>query len=194
MSDDLDPRWRTISRFQPDEVDIETLLKLLKHDEWQVRFNAAREIRFNPDARALPDLLTLFQEEKNSSVRYMVGLALGALHESGVEVPLFTALKNPTPNTRRDIAIKRLRELKVTVSTRHKDYDQLMIPHNLSGDCSIEVGFLIAQLVEIPFPDHHAPISDRIPSAVLPQWSSPVVRFVESYPSGMKFRIYRRPK
>lgn len=194
MSDELDPRWHTISRFQPDEVDIETLLKLLKHPDWQVRFNAAREIRFRPNAQALPDLLTLFREEKNSSVRHMVGLALGALHESGVEVPLFTALKNPTPNTRRDIAIKRLRELKVTVSTQHKDYDHLMIPHDLSGDSFIEVGFLMAQLVEIPFPDHYAPMTDRVSSAVLPQWSSPVIKFVESYPGGMKFRIYRRPK
>jgi hypothetical protein len=44
MSDELDPRWHTISRLQPEAADLKTLLGLLKHDDWQVRFNAAREL------------------------------------------------------------------------------------------------------------------------------------------------------
>ncbi|HRE47544.1 MAG TPA: HEAT repeat domain-containing protein [Aggregatilineales bacterium] len=192
MSEELDPQWRTISRFQPDEVDTETLLRLLKHDDWQVRFNAARVLRFNPDARALDELLKLFKREKHGAVRHMVALALGALHEAGVEVPLFADLHNPAVETRRNLAIKRLKELKVSVSVEHEDYIQLMIPHKLAAECFIEVGFLMAQLTEASFPDAYAPIAESVPSSVLPVWSDPIVEFVESYPHGMKFRIYRR--
>jgi hypothetical protein len=191
MNDELDPSWRTISRFQPNEVDTETLLRLLKHDDWQVRFNAAWALRFNPDARALDELLKLFKREKHSAVRHMVALALGALHESGVDVPLFADLKDPTEETRRNLAIKRLKELKVSVSADHEDYIQLMIPHKLVAECFIEVGFLMAQLTEALFPDDYTPIAESVPSSVLPVWSNPAVKFVESYPHGMKFRVYR---
>ncbi|MEZ4666594.1 MAG: HEAT repeat domain-containing protein [Anaerolineae bacterium] len=191
MNDELDPSWRTISRFQPNEVDTETLLRLLNHDDWQVRFNAARMLRFNPDAQALNELLKLFKREKHSAVRHMVALALGALHEAGVEVPLFADLNNPTAETRRDLAIKRLKELKVSVSVEHEDYIQLLIPHKLVAECFIEIGFLMAQLTEASFPDDYAPIAESVPSSVLPVWSNPAVKFVESYPHGMKFRVYR---
>jgi hypothetical protein len=194
MSDELDPQWHTISRFQPDEVDIETLFRLLKHEDWQVRFNAARVLRFSPDARALDDLLTLFKREKHASVRHMVALALGTLHEAGVEVPLFAELNNPTAETRSDLAVKRLKELKISVSADHEDYIQLMIPHKLVAECFIEVGFLMAQLTEASFPDDYAPIAESVPSSVLPVWSNPAVEFVESYPHGMKFRVYQHSK
>jgi|SRR5690606_18525182 hypothetical protein len=191
MSEELDPRWYAISRFLPDAVDIETLLKLLQHPDWQVRFNAARVLRYEPDSRALDDLLKLFKREKNSSVRHMVALALGALHESGVDVPLFADLNNPTAETRRDLAIKRLKELKVQVTTSQDDYILLMIPHKLLAESFIEVGFLMAQLAEISFPENYAPIAENVPSAVLPVWSSPAIEYVDSYPHGMKFRVYR---
>lgn len=193
MSKELDPRWRIISRFQPNAVDIKTLLKLLNHAEWQVRFNAARALRFDPDARALDTLLKLFRDEKHDSVRHMVALALGALHEAGVDVPLFAELKNPTAETRRNLAIKRLQELKVSVSTDHEGYVQLMIPHELAAPSFIEVGFLLAQLTDVAFPDHYAPLDDNKPSSVLPLWSNAAVKFVESYLHGMKFRVYRNP-
>lgn len=194
MANELDPQWHMISRFQTDEVDIETVLRLLNHDDWQVRFNAARVLRFNPDAQALNELLKLFKREKQAAVRHMVALALGALHEAGVEVPLFATLNNPTVETRRDLAIKRLKELKVSVSTNHEDYIQLMIPHKLATECFIEIGFLMAQLTEASFPDDYAPIAESAPSSVLPVWSNPAVKFVESYPHGMKFRVYRHAK
>lgn len=194
MNEELDSRWYTISRFLPDDIDIEPLLKLLKHTDWQVRLNAARVIRFQPDARTLDDLLALFKREKHSAVKHMVALALGALHESGVEVPLFADLKNPTVETRRDLALKRLKELNVDVSTKHDEYDQLMIPHKLVSACFIEIGFLIAQLADFSFPEHYAPLADNVPSTVLPMWSNPSIEFVESYPHGMKFRIYRQPR
>lgn len=193
MSEELDPRWHTISRFQPNEVELDTLLKLLNHVEWQVRFNAARALRFDPDARALDSLLNLFQHEKEPNVRRMVARALGALHEAGVEVPLFADLKNLTAETRRNLALERLKELKVSVSAEHKDYIQLMIPHKLAAACFIEVGFLMAQLTDVAFPEHYAPLDDNELSSVLPVWSNAAVQFVESYPHGMKFRVYLYP-
>jgi hypothetical protein len=194
MTKELDPQWHTISRFQPDKVDIETLLSLLEHEDWQVRFNAARALRFDPDARALDDLLKLFKRENHDAVRHMVALALGALHEGGVEVSLFADLNHPAAETRRNLAIKRLKELKVNVSTTHKDYIQLMIPHGLGSASFIEVGFLMAQLTQASFPDNYAPIADSVLSSVLPVRSNPVVQFVESYPHGMKFRVYWHSK
>lgn len=194
MSDELDPRWHTISRFQPDAVDLKTLLGLLKHDDWQVRFNAARELRFSPDARALDDLLKLYASEKHASVRHMVSLALGALHESGVEVPLFAGVNNADDETRRNLVIKRLKELRIKVTTEHEEFIQLMIPHELAKECFIEVGFLMAQLTEEAFPGHYAPIAQSVPSSVLPAWPNPNVKYVDSYPDGMKFRIYRKQR
>lgn len=193
MSDDneLDQRWYVISRLRPEQVDLETLLALLKHPRWEVRWNAAREIQFQPDERALDDLLFLFKTEMDSTVRHMVALALGALYEAGVDVPVFSDLKNATAETRKEIAIQRLKELKVKVQV-NKDHYQLMIPHKLDSPACIEVGFLMAQLVDTLFPEAFSPLADLVPSAVLAEWSNPSVQFVESYPHGMKFRIYRQ--
>lgn len=193
MSDEteLDPSWFVISRFHSEEVNFETLLKLLKHPRWEVRLNAAREIRFQPDERALDDLLSMFKSEKHGAVRHMVALALGALHEAGIPVPLFNDLKNPTAEMRKEIAIQRLKELKVKVQI-NKDHYQLMIPHKLDSPAFIEIGYLMAQLVDTPFPEAFSALADLVPSAVLAEWSNPSVQFVDSYPHGMKFRIYRQ--
>lgn len=195
MSEEFDPRWHTISRNAPDKVDIETLLTLLKHKDWEVRWNAARMLRAEPDARALDDLLKLFKREKNEAVRHMVALALGALHESGVDVPLFADLKDPTEETRRNLAIKRLKELKVNVDTKtHKDHAVLMIPHKLDPECFIEIGILMAQLTDFSFPEDYAPVADSVPSAVLPELSRSAFEYPDSYPHGMKFRVYYHPE
>lgn len=191
MSDEMDSRWHTITRGLPDEVDFQTLLKLLNHADWSVRFNAARVLRFRPDAQALDVLMDLFEREKHSAVRHMVALALSALHESGVEVPLFARLKNPTAGTRRDLVINRLKEFGIRVSRDKKNNDQLLVPHKLDSGALIEVGFLMAQLTDIPFPENYSPIADQTASKVFPGWSNPTVEFVESYPHGMKFRIRR---
>ena len=42
----LDPSWYEITRFRPAKQDFETLLTLLKHHHWEVRWNAAREFFF----------------------------------------------------------------------------------------------------------------------------------------------------
>jgi hypothetical protein len=193
VSDELDPQWHKISRFLPEKADIDTLLQLLKHKDWAVRWNAARAVQCEPDARALKELLRMFKREKNAAVRHMVALALGALHESGVDVPLFTDLKDPTEETRRNLAIKRLKELKVKVAGETDEHISLLIPHNLDAECYIEIGILIAQLTAFSFPEDYAPIADSVPSAVLPQWPRSAIEYPDSYPHGMKFRIYHQP-
>jgi hypothetical protein len=191
MDEELDSGWYTISRFQPDPVDIDRLLLLLKHDDWQVRFNAARAFRLEPDARALKDLLKMLKREKHGAVRHMVALALGALHESGVDVLPFAGVNDPTVETRRDLAIKRLKELKVRVSTHDEAYIMLMIPHKLIAECFIEIGYLMAQLAADTFPEDFAPIAESVPSSVLPVWSKSAIEYVDSTPHEMKFRIYQ---
>ena len=120
----------------------------------------------------------------------MVALALGALHEAGVDVPLFADLKDPTEETRRNLAIKRLKELKVGVWTDNDGDIGLMIPHELIAECYIEIGILMAQLTDFSFPEDYAPIADSVPSAVLPAWSRSAIRYPDSHPHGMKFRVY----
>ena len=191
MNGELDPQWYTISRFVPEEVDIETLLTLLKHKAWEVRWNAARAIQCEPDERALKALLGMFKREKNAAVRHVVALALSALHESGVEVPLFADIKDPTGETRRNLAINRLKELKVRVAGETDEYISLNIPHNLDAECYIEIGILMAQLTAFSFPEDYAPVADSVPSAVLPDWSKSAIEYPDSHPHGMKFRVYR---
>jgi hypothetical protein len=163
----------------------------MKHPEWEVRFNAVRELRFQPDVRALDALLTMFQHEQHASVRHMVMLALSAFHEASIEVPMFAKLNMLNPETRRELAIKRLKELKVEV-TQRENYVLLMIPHELRAYSLLEIGVLMAQLTEAPFPDDYSPLDDHVPSSVLPHRSHSSMGFVDSYPGGMKFRVYRK--
>jgi hypothetical protein len=104
---------------------------------------------------------------------------------------MFASLKHLNPETRRELAIKRLQELRVEVYPK-ENYVQIMIPHKLQSVGLIEIGILMAQLTDIPFPEQYAPLEDAVPSAVLPHRSKPAIKFVESYPHGMKFRIYRK--
>jgi hypothetical protein len=175
MSDEaeLDSSWYKISRLQPPEVDVETLLPLLKHKRWEVRFNAVRELR-----------------EKQEAVRHMLALTLSAYHEAGMEVPLFADARNPTEETRRQLVIKRLKELKCQVYGNNQGDLQVLVPHKLDTPHCVEVGFLMAQLVDIVFPEQYEPLADIVPSAVLPVPSNPAVSFVDSHPHGMKYRIY----
>jgi hypothetical protein len=183
MSDEaeLDSSWYNISRLQPPEVDVETLLALLKHKRWEVRFNAVRELREKLDEAALKELLKMFKREKQEAVRHMLALTLSAYHEAGMEVPLFADAMNPTEETRRQLVIK--------YGNNQGDL-QVLVPHKLDTPHCVEVGFLMAQLVDIVFPEQYEPLADIVPSAVLPAVKNPAVSFVDSHPHGMKYRIY----
>ena len=60
--------------------------------------------------------------------------------ETGVDVPLFTDLKDPPEETQRNLALKRLRELKARVADHTDEYVSLNIPHNLDAGCYVENG------------------------------------------------------
>lgn len=190
---ELHDNWFRISRFRPTEEDFETLLRLLKHPRWEVRWNATRELYLRADTRALNVLTDLLQNDPVESVRNMASRALGALHEKGVTVPVFSNLKDSSPEAKTEIAIARLKELGVEVSIENDLY-RLMIPHNLQSPLYIEIGYLLAQLNDIPFPESYSPITELVPSRVLPIRSNPTVKFHESYDHGMKFYLLRQQK
>jgi hypothetical protein len=192
MNDDkpLDPSWFTISRFRPSEEDVGTLLGLLKHSEWTVRWNAARELSFRKDIRTIDALIDVLKTDPANSVRAMASQALGALHADGIPISLYPTLGDTSEETRIRVALERLQELGVDVSTQ-KEYYRLLIPHDLQSPLYLEIGYLMAQLNAIPFPNKYAPLAE-VPSLVIPERVNPSIDFRESYPHGMKFLIQRR--
>ena len=152
----LDPTWFRISRFRPSEEAIEILLKLLNHPRWEVRWNAARELYFEGEERALDSLMNLLKNDPNNSVRNMASRALGALYDAGIDVPLYAAKGDHNADTRIKRAIARLKELKVSVY-RDKAFYRIKIRHDLPAPFYIEIGYLMAQLTDDPFPEKYSP-------------------------------------
>jgi len=171
---------------------VDTLLKQLRHPEWQVRWNAARDIYFRKEARALPILQDLLQNDPNQAVRLMASQALGALYENGVTVPQYPDPKDENPETRRNFTLLRLKELGVDVKVGD-DYDRVYIPHDLTHPVYLEIGYLMAQLTDQHFPQGYSPFSD-VPSVVIPKRAEPDIEFRESYPHNMKFMVKRQGK
>src|SRR5262245_20496713 len=118
--DPIDPTWFAISRFRPDErgprYSLASLLGLLKHARWEVRWNAARELFFRADKRSVDGLIDLLRNDPVNSVRRMAAQALGALHEKGVPVSLYQSLSESGENVRAQVALQRLAELGVEVT------------------------------------------------------------------------------
>ena len=190
----MTPPGTEITRALPPEVDSGTLWALLKHARWEVRFNAARTIQDHIDDSRVEDLLRIFEREKHPAVRHILALGLSSLHEAGISVPRFAELAHLSEATRRQLVIERLKELKVQVYSDNQGNDQFLVPHKLVSIQFIEIGYLMAQLVDRPFPEHYSPLAETVESTVLPLWSNPALDFVDSHPHGMKFRINRQPK
>ncbi len=188
---EVDSSWLTISRFRPESQDFEILSTLLKHPRWEVRWNAARELYHLKDARAVDTLIDLLKNDPSESVRAMAGKALGALRENGVKIPLYQPTDDLDEEARVKVVLARLRELGVKVTVEEDRYD-LLIPHKLLSSVCIEIGYLIAQFVDEPFPQKYSPIIEDIPSLALPYRSNSRVVFHESYPHGMRFFVYHR--
>jgi hypothetical protein len=155
MNDDteLDPRWFTFARERPSEQDAATLIALLTHAEWRVRWNAARELYQRKDARARDALIEVLTHDPNASVRHMASRALGALHAAGIRIPIYPKRGDTSEKTRIRIALARLKELGVEVG-KQGGYCRLLIPHELRAPQYLEIGYLMAQLNAIPFPDN----------------------------------------
>ncbi len=169
-----------------------SLIKKLRDADWHVRWNAAREIYFRKEARALVVLQDLLQNDPNETVRLMASQALGALYENGTTIPQYPHPNDTSPETRRTFTIQRLKELGVNVSD-DKDFDRIYIPHELPQVVYLEIGYLMAQLTDQHFPVGFSPFSD-IPSVVIPDLLNPDIQFRESYPSNMKFMVKRKQK
>ncbi len=89
-----------------------------------------------------------------------------------------------------DTAIARLKELGVEVTPGQGNY-KLLIPHNLDSTLYIEIGYLMAQLTDIPFPKRYGPLAEMVPSKAISPSPQPCVEFRDSYPEYMKFFVYR---
>ncbi|MBE7473589.1 MAG: HEAT repeat domain-containing protein [Anaerolineales bacterium] len=186
---ELDPGWFAISRFRPGMTDIDSLLELTKHPSWEVRWNAVRELKFLEDARTLDRLIDLFKNDPVDSVRLMAAQAIGVLFEKGVEVPFYRDADKSGEEIKVKVALARLKELKVDVSSLKDNAYTLLIPHELKSPEYVEIGYLMAQLVDVPFPQRYAPLTD-VPSLVVPHQRKPCAEFRDSHPHGLKYRIY----
>ena len=136
-----------------------------------------QESQFAPDAQAMEPLLVMFKDEPNETVRYMVGLALSALHDTGIAVPLFDYVSNATKSARTKLAIECMIEFGVLVGM-YDDYIHVFIPVTVDSPGHMEIRFLIAPLA-------------RPASRILPSWSHPTVDFYDRHYDGMEFRIRR---
>src|SRR5690349_15036793 len=93
---------------EPEKLDIEALIQLLNHADAGVRYNAARELQFRPDARAVELLTRLLKSGTADADQHMAGLALDALYRAVIRVPLFSDLEHASSEKRSDLALKRL--------------------------------------------------------------------------------------
>jgi len=186
----LDEHWYKISRYRGNPKAPDDLLKLLKHSHPTVRWNAARELYFLKDTRAVESLIEVMQTDPVNFVRSMASQALGALHNAGVNIPIFADLKAVNQQSVDKLALTRLRELGVCVEERENGYF-LWISHSLDSVSYLEVGYLMAQLDAIPFPYQYSPINESVPSQCLVNRADPSLKFRESDPSDMKFFIQR---
>jgi len=94
------------------------------------------------------------------------------------------------------IVTQRLEELGVLVRfNEDQNIYTLGIPSDKFSSEYIEIGFLMAQFDNIQFPAEYECLSDT-PSNVIPHRKGihPSTLFVESYPQGLKYRIYFSPQ
>ncbi len=178
---------------QPHEWDIDTVRRRLRDSSDWTRWAAAREVYFRKDAQSRDTLVDLLQNDPYMLVRRMASQALGALYDAGVEIPLYAQLHDDSPEVRKELIVARLKELGVEVRWDSDEYYEsykVYVPFQLEPTQYMEIGCLMGQLVEVPFPQHYAPIADTIPSLVLPDVPSHTIHERDSTPSGMRFSVF----
>lgn len=88
-------------------------------------------------------------------------------------------------------AIARMKELGVEISENEKGVD-FLIPHSFDVTEGVEFGFLLSQLSTHSYPKNFTGLCG-VNSTVYSKTSKcPPVHFVESFPHGLKYRIYRK--
>lgn len=174
-------------RYTP-QADVETLLKWLRNEDGWVRWSAARDFYFLPDIRAVEPLTDLLKNDPELIVRRMASQALGAIHDAGIEISLFAHLADESDEARKKLAIDRLKELGAEV-WEQEGYYRVRIPHQAKADEYLEMGYLMAQLVDTPFQEHCATFAD-VPSLVMPDVPYKTIESRDSDPGAMRFIIY----
>ena len=98
---------------------------------------------------------------------------------------------NDLTEKKKRFALERLGEIGIELKEDENSYD-FTIPHGLIEPRCVEFGFLLAQLTDCEFPDGFSSLSD-LDSKIYEKKSKPSpVEFVESYPHGMKYRVYKK--
>jgi HEAT repeat protein len=73
------------------EVDIEQLIQNLRHPDWQVRYDAADQLKVVGDPRAVEPLIDVLQDE-NLTVQFIAAMTLGIIKDPRAVNPLVAAL------------------------------------------------------------------------------------------------------
>ncbi len=96
---------------------------------------------------------------------------------------------------KRQTALERMKELGAIEFREWEKGVDITVPHSMGVTQGIEFGFLLAQLSEHEYPEGFGSLSSSPDSKVYgkPVWGvAPPVHFVESYPHGMKYRVYKK--
>lgn len=91
------------------------------------------------------------------------------------------------PQPDQDVALRRLKELGVVIK-EYDDFLNFVIPSELNRPKLVETGFLLAQLDRSRFPEGFAGLSDLAAPPAGKTW----VRYVDSHPHGLEYRVYKR--
>ena len=89
-------------------------------------------------------------------------------------------------------ALERLKEIGIGIYHEDNELIDFMISHDLMPPSYIEIGFLLAQLSDVGYPEGYTTLGD-LPSKIYPAIKEQgPVHFVESYPHGLKYRVYKK--
>lgn len=94
---------------------------------------------------------------------------------------------------KQETSIARLKELGLDV-IREQDYFEVDIPSGTDISDGVEIGFLLAQLTDHDYPTGFGPLGGTKSNVYQKIDKAPPVHFVDSYPHGLKYRVYKKGK
>ncbi len=74
------------------EISVEILIQHLRDEDWQVRYDAANQLKALGDTRAVPALIRVLEDE-NLTVRFIAAMTLGIIHDERAVLPLINLLR-----------------------------------------------------------------------------------------------------
>lgn len=84
--------------------EVENLIKEMKNESWQIRWDAAAALGETKDPRAIEPLVTALKDE-NSYVRMTAARSLGMIDDPRVIDPLIEALKDESHGVKKNAAL-----------------------------------------------------------------------------------------